>query len=155
MKLKNIFFAGTISGLIMGICLFLGGAVFSRIIYGPQFAPPGKFKPEQMNAFYFIWTKLVIGWVFGLLFTLVYEMLPLRERLTGVLEGMQYGLVFWFVMSLWNISHPLIYGTFNIPDQTFWLVYQLVGFLAFGATLGHIYKKQGQWALLNSDNPKA
>jgi hypothetical protein len=57
MQLKKVFIAGTVSGLTMGIFLFIGGAIFSRIIYGPQFAPPGKFQPEQMNAFYFVWTK--------------------------------------------------------------------------------------------------
>lgn len=49
----------------MGASLFIGGATLSRIIYGPQFAPPGKFAPEQINAFYFIWTKLLIGLFFG------------------------------------------------------------------------------------------
>jgi len=51
--IKRILIYGIVSGIIMGIVLFVGGAIFSRIIYGPQFAPPGKFKPEQINAFYF------------------------------------------------------------------------------------------------------
>jgi hypothetical protein len=153
MQLKRIFTAGTISGLSMGIFLFIGGAIFSRIIYGPQFAPPGKFKPEQINAFYFVWTKLLIGWFFGLLFTFIYEMLPLKIKITGMLQGLKYGFVFWLVISLWSLSHPLIYGTVNTPDQIFWLVYQLVGFLAFGATLGHIYKKREKNELKASDTP--
>ena len=61
MQMKKIIADGTISGLSMGAFLFIGGAILSRIIYGPQFAPPGKFEPEQINAFYFIWTKLLIG----------------------------------------------------------------------------------------------
>jgi hypothetical protein len=65
MKTKKILISGTLSGLAMGITLFIAGAIFSRIIYGPQFAPPGKFEPEQLNAFYFIWTKLLIGIFFG------------------------------------------------------------------------------------------
>ena len=153
MQLKKIITAGTVSGLMMGVFLFVGGAVFSRIIYGPQFAPPGKFEPEQINAFYFIWTKLLIGWFFGLLFTFVYEMLPLRTKMSGMLHGLKYGFVFWLLMSLWNISHPLVYGTVNVPDQTFWLVYQLIGYLAFGATLGYIYKKRARRELAASENP--
>jgi hypothetical protein len=153
MQLKKIFVAGTISGITMGIFLFIGGAILSRIIYGPQFAPPGKFKPEQMNAFYFIWTKLLIGWFFGLLFTFVYEMLPLRTKMAGIFYGLKYGFVFWLLISLWSISHPLIYGTVNVPEQTFWLLYQLVGFLAFGATLGHIYKRRARRELIASGNP--
>jgi hypothetical protein len=152
MQLRKIVVAGTVSGLTMGIFLFIGGAVFSRIIYGPQFVPPGKFTPEQINAFYFIWTKLLIGWFFGLLFTFVYEMLPLRTKMNGVIDGLKYGFVFWLLMSLWNISHPLVYGTVNVPDQTFWLFYQLVGYLAFGATLGYIYKKRVQRELMASKN---
>jgi hypothetical protein len=144
MRIKNFFINGTISGLMMGVFLFIGGALFSRIVYGPQFVPPGKFEPEQINAFYFFWTKLLIGWFFGLFFTFVYEMLPLRTKMNGVIDGLRYGFVFWLLMSLWNISHPLVYGTVNVPEETFWLSYQLVGYLALGATLGHIYKKRVQ-----------
>jgi hypothetical protein len=153
MQIKKIFVAGTLSGLSMGIFLFIGGAILSRIIYGPQFGPPGKFKPEQINAFYFVWTKLLIGWFFGLLFTFVYETLPLRTKMNGLLQGLTYGFVFWLLISLWNISHPLIYGTINVPDQTFWLLYQLVGYLAFGGTLGSIYKKRARKELAASENP--
>ncbi len=141
MKIKKIIAVGIISGLIMGITLFIGGAIFSRIIYGPQFAPPGKFEPEQLNAWYFIWTKLVIGVFFGILFTLLYESLPILKRLSGPLVGLKYGFLFWFVISLWNISHPLIYGSINNKDQLFWLLYSLCGFLAYGFSLGYIYKR--------------
>ena len=52
MRIKKIITIGIISGLIMGITLFIAGAIFSGIIYGPQFAPSGKFEPEQLNAWY-------------------------------------------------------------------------------------------------------
>jgi len=126
----------------MGFALFIGGAILSRIIYGPEFAPPGKFEPEEMNPFYFIWTKLLIGWLFGILFTFIYELLPLRKKISGIVEGLIYGFVFWLIIALWSLSHPVIYGPINIQDQIFWLLYQLVGFLAFGAVLGYIYKKR-------------
>ena len=142
MELKKIATDGMISGLAMGASLFIGGAILSRIVYGPQFAPPGKFEPEQINAFYFIWTKLVIGVVFGILFALAYELLPLRKRLTGVIHGLKYGLGFWILTSLWNLSHPLVYGSLNVPDQTFWILYQLVGFLVFGAVLGYLARRR-------------
>jgi hypothetical protein len=148
MQLKKIAVAGSISGITMGIFLFVGGAILSRIIYGPQFAPPGKFKPEQINPFYFIWTKLLIGWFFGLLFTFVYEMLPLQKKLSGIFHGIKYGLVFWFLISLWNLSHPVVYGNLNVHDQLFWVFYQLVGYLAFGGTLGYIYKKRARKELV-------
>lgn len=144
MQIKRVVSDGTISGLAMGIFLFLGGAVLSRIIYGPQFAPPGKFKPEQINAFYFVWTKLVIGWVFGVLFAFAYELLPLSKKLRGAFHGMKYAFVFWLLMTLWSLSHPVVYGTVNVPDQTFWILYQLVGFLGFGAVLGDLYRRRAR-----------
>jgi hypothetical protein len=144
MQLKKTITAGTISGLVMGVCLFVGGAIFSRIIYGPQFVPPGKFEPEQINAFYFIWTKLLIGWFFGVLFTFAYELLPLRIRFAGAMHGLKYGFAFWFLTSLWNLSHPLVYGSINVPDQIFWLLYQLVGFLGLGTMLGYISKRRAR-----------
>jgi len=142
MQVKRIIADGTISGLSMGAFLFIGGAILSRIVYGPQFAPPGKFEPEQINAFYFIWTKLLIGWFFGVLFTVAYELLPLRKRLSGAMDGLKYGFGFWFVTSLWNLSHPLVYGSVNVPDQVFWVLYQLVGFLGLGAVLGYVSKRR-------------
>ena len=144
MELKRVAVDGTIAGLAMGCFLFIGGAVLSRIVYGPQFAPPGKFTPEQLNAFYFLWTKLVIGWVFGLLFVLAYQLLPLSRKLTGALQGMRYAFSFWLLINLWSLSHPLVYGTVNVPDETFWILYQLVGFLAFGAVLGHLHKRRAR-----------
>ncbi len=150
MRVKNILINGTMSGLMMGVFLFIGGAIFSRIIYGPQFVPPGKFKPEQINPFYFIWTKLLIGWCFGILFTFAYEMLPLRTKITGVLQGLIHGFMFWLLICLWGWSHPLVYGPINVSDQMFWSLYQLVGFLGFGATLGYIYKRRTRNELLPS-----
>lgn len=142
MKLKRVVVDGTIAGIAMGIILFLGGAILSRIIYGPQFAPPGKFKPEQLNAFYFVWTKLLIGWFFGLLFTLAYELLPLSRKLSGAIHGMRYGFAFWILITLWDLSHPLVYGSINPPDQIFWVLYELVGFLGFGGVLGYLCKRR-------------
>ncbi len=142
MKIKRILKIGFISGMVMGITLFIAGAIFSRIIYGPQFAPPGKFDPEQLNAWYFIWTKLLIGAFFGLLFTFFYEILPLSKRIKNAFVGFLYGFLFWFVISIWNLSHPLIYGSINNRDQLFWLLYSLSGFLAYGAVLGFLYKKE-------------
>ena len=141
MNVKRVLITGIISGLSMGVVLFIAGAIFSRIIYGPQFAPPGKFEPEQLNAWYFTWTKLVIGVFFGLVFTWTYEALPLAKRLKSGFHGLRYGFVFWLIVSLWNISHPLVYGSIKNNDQLFWLVYSLFGFLAFGYALGLLYRK--------------
>ena len=141
MNTKKILTSGAVSGLVMGITLFIAGAIFSRIIYGPQFAPPGKFEPEQLNAFYFIWTKLLIGIFFGVVFTFVYEKLPLNRRINGSLQGVKYSFIFWLVFTLWDISHPFTYGSIYNNDQLFWLIYSLCGFLAFGFTIGIFYKK--------------
>jgi hypothetical protein len=140
--IKRILIYGIVSGIIMGVVLFIGGAIFSRIIYGPQFAPPGKFQPEQMNAFYFIWTKILIGIFFGILFTFFYEKLPLSKRLISPFHGLKYGFLLWLIFTLWDISHPVVYGSINNKDQLFWLLYSLCGFLAFGFSLGSLYKKR-------------
>ncbi len=141
MRIKKILTAGIISGLVMGIVLFIAGAIFSRIIYGPQFAPPGKFEPEKMNPFYFIWTKLLIGVFFGIVFKSIYEALPLTKKFKSGLNGLKYGFIFWLIISLWDISHPLIYGSGITKDRLFWLVYTLFGFIAFGYVLGLFYKR--------------
>jgi hypothetical protein len=143
MKLKQIVLVGTPAGLTKGISLFIIGAVAARLIYGPQFAPEGKFKPEQINAWYFIWTKLVIGIFFGLVFTALDEALPLSRRIQGVLDGLKYAFWFWLVIQLWDVSHPLVYGSLKVQDQVFWLVYTLGGFLGYGIGLGLAYRKYG------------
>lgn len=141
MRIKNIVVFGIIAGLIMGITLFISGAILARIIYGPQMAPAGKFEPSQLNAFYFIWTKLVIGVFFGILFTFVYEKLPFVNRIKGPIQGVKYAFFFWLVISLWNLSHPLMYESIDLPNQMFWLLYTLCGFLSFGYVLGFIHKR--------------
>ncbi len=141
MGIKKIITTGIISGLIMGITLFIAGAIFSRIIYGPEMAPSGKFEPSQLNPFYFIWTKLVIGIFFGILFTFIYEKLPLLNRIKGPIQGIKYAFIFWLMISLWNLSHPLMYESINYSNQLFWLLYTLFGFLSFGYVLGFKYKR--------------
>jgi len=141
MRVKRLLITGIVSGLFMGVMLFIAGAVFSRLIYGPQMAPAGKFDPEELNAWYFIWTKLVIGIFFGLVFTFIYEYLPLKDKFKSGLAGLKYGFFFWLVMSLWNISHPLIYGSFESQDRLFWLVYSMFGFLALGYGIGWFYRR--------------
>jgi hypothetical protein len=150
MKINQIIKTGMVSGIIMGVFLFIAGAIFSRIIYGPQFAPEGKFEPEQLNAWYFIWTKVLIGVFFGLLFTWLYEALPISKRLNSALSGLKYGFLFWLAITLWNISHPLIYGSINDKDQLFWIIYSLFGFLAYGYALGYLYKKKNKKELIEN-----
>lgn len=133
---------GIYSGIVMWISLFIGGVILARIFYGPDMAPEGKFDESQMNAFYFIWTKLVIGIFFGILFTAVCEVLSFSKKIIGPLKGLKYAFVFWLIISLWNLSHPLVYGPIDYTDQIFWLLYTLAGFLGLGSTLGFLYKKR-------------
>jgi hypothetical protein len=86
----------------------------------------------------------LIGWLFGILFTLAYDLLPLPTRFTGAIHGLRYGAGFWLLTSLWNLSHPVVYGSLNVPDQVFWILYQLVGFLALGAVLGSLSKRRAR-----------
>jgi hypothetical protein len=141
MGLKKAVLVGLAAGLAMGLALFLVGAIASFLVYGPQFAPEGKFEPAQLNAWYFLWTKLLIGAVFGVLLTVLYELLPLSRRLTGVLAGLRYAACVWLVVFLWGLSHPLVYETVSVRDEVFWLVYTLGGFLGFGAALGVAYAR--------------
>ena len=144
MNWKRIVIIGLISGLVFGIVLFIGGAITSRIVYGPQMAPEGKFDAEQLNAFYFIWTKLVIGIFFGIYFLFMYEKLPITRRINNVSKGILYGFSFWLVISLWNLSHPVTYESTMNRDQLFWLLYTLWGFLAYGGSLGYFYKRENK-----------
>jgi hypothetical protein len=144
MNLKKILFTGTIAGLVMGIGLFLTGAVTSILVYGPQMAPEGKFEPSQMNAGYFFWTKLLIGLFFSLLFTFIYAKVQVVLPSKGILRGLFFAFALWLVISLWAISHPLVYETVAsvaTRDQLFWNIYTLGGFLFYGAAIGLLNRK--------------
>ena len=141
MSLKKILLTGTFAGLVMGIALFLTGAVAAFFTYGPQMAPEGKFEPSQMNPAYFIWTKLLIGWFFGLLFTFIYAKIYPRLPLKGFFRGVLFAVVLWLVVSLWGISHPLVYETIVARHQMFWEIYTLGGFLGYGVALGSLARK--------------
>lgn len=139
MGTRKMIVVGIVSGLVMGITLFIVGAIASRLVYGPQMAPEGKFQPEQLNAWYFIWTKIVIGVFFGLVFTFIYAKVQTILPLKGVLRGLLFALFLWLVISLWSISHPFTYDfatAFATRDQLFWHIYSLGGFLGYGATVG-------------------
>jgi hypothetical protein len=141
MNWKKILITGVISGIIFGLSLFIGGAITGWFVYGEQMAPEGKFEPEQMNAFYFIWTKIVIGIFFGFFFLVIHEILPLSKRITSVAQGILSGFILWLVISLWDLSHPLVYESIYNSNQLFWLLYTLWGFLAYGAAVGYILKR--------------
>jgi len=144
MSPKKILFTGTIAGLVMGIALFLTGAIAAFFIYGPQMAPEGKFEPSQMNPAYFLWTKFLIGWFFGLLFTFIYAKVQAIMPSKGILRGLIFAFALWLVISLWAISHPLVYETVATRDQLFWHIYTLGGFLGYGATVGLLNRKSNQ-----------
>lgn len=140
--MKKVLIKGAISGLIMGVGLFITGAITARFIYGPEMVPDGKFKPEQINAWYFIWTKLVIGVVFGIIFTLMYSKFYSLLKIPNVLKGLIFSLIIWLVISLWDISHPLLYNdNFVNQDSVFWTIYTLGGFLVYGLSIGLIYRR--------------
>ena len=143
MKLGKTILTGVLAGLGMGIALFLTGAVTARLIYGPQMAPTGKFRPEQISACYFSWTKLLIGSFFGVLLSVLYEALPLSKRISGALAGLKYAFPLWVVVYLWGLSHPLVYeGCASVlnRNQLFWMVYSLGGFLGLGIAFGWLRK---------------
>jgi len=142
MRIIKIIVAGLIAGLVMGVALFLTGVIAAFFVFGSEMASAGKFAEWQMDAWYFFWTKLVIGVLFGILFALIYAKLYTSER-CGALRGLLYAVTLWLVISLWGISHPLVYGSIDIHNQLFWHIYTLGGFLAYGITLGFICKRLG------------
>jgi len=139
MNLKKILINGTAAGLAMGLALLLTGAIASYLLYGTWMAPLDKFGPSGMNTAYFLWTRLLIGWLFGILLTLVYAKVSLILAAKGVRRGLRFALAVWLVLSLWEISHPLVYErlanvfTYN---RLFWNIYTLGGFLGYGFVLG-------------------
>jgi len=141
MNFGRLILVGVIAGLVMGVVLFVTGAVASRVVYGRQMAPEGKFEPEELNPWYFIWTKLLIGVVFGVLLSILYEKVPFSTRIDGPVKGLKYAFWLWLVIYLWNRSHPWVYETPGIRDQIFWLVYTLGGFLGFGLAFGYVYNR--------------
>jgi len=143
---KRIAVTGTLAGLNMGFWLFLIGALAARIIYGPQFAPEDKFEPDQISAWYFFWTKLVIGVFFGLLFTGLYEAVPLSRRVAGISGGLKYALLLWLIVSLWGLSHKVMYETLQAQKQVFWLVYSLGGYIGYGLAFGYLCRRWGNGA---------
>lgn len=139
MNLKKILITGTAAGLAMGLALLLTGAVASYLLYGTWTAPLDTFGPSRMNTAYFLWTRLLIGWLFGLLLTLIYAKVRLVLAAKGIRRGLRFAFAVWLVLSLWEISHPLVYERLaNVftTDRLFWNIYTLGGFLGYGFVLG-------------------
>jgi hypothetical protein len=100
-RLIRTILLGVGAGVAMTLGLFMTGAVAARLVYGPQMVPEGKFTAEQINAAYFLWTKLLIGVFFGVLLSVLYERLPLARRITKAREGLWYAVLLWLVVYLW------------------------------------------------------
>jgi hypothetical protein len=65
----------------------------------------------------------------------------------GILRGFYFALALWLVISLWAISHLLVYETVAAVatrDQLFWHIYTLRGFLGYGATVGLLNRKSSR-----------
>ena len=142
MRIIRIIIAGLIAGLVMGLALFLTGIIAAFFVYGSEMAPSGKFAEWQTDVWYFLWTKLVIGVLFGIIFALIYKKLYASES-CGALRGLLYAVILWLIISLWGISHPLVYGSIDVRNQLFWNIYTLGGFLAYGITLGFMCRRLG------------
>jgi len=139
--MKRTLWIGLVAGLAMGLALFLTGAIASRVVYGAQMAPEGKFEPSQLNPIYFVWTKLLIGAVFGVIIAAFYERLPLALRIEGARSGMKYAFGLWIVVSVWGLTHRVAYETLEPRNQVFWLIYTLGGYLGFGYVFGALSKR--------------
>jgi hypothetical protein len=130
-------------GVVMALALFVTGAVAARVVYGPQMVPEGKFTADEVNAGYFLWTKLLIGVFFGVLLSLLYERLPLARRISTARDGLLYAFLLWLVVYLWGLSHPFVYELRWSIDrhQVFWMVYTLGGFLGLGLAFGGLRRR--------------
>lgn len=142
MKIRRIVFLGIIVGVAMSLALFITGAVAARLVYGSGMVPEGKFTTDQISIGYFLWTKLVIGIFFGVLLSMLYEVLPLKTRISNIRGGLLYSFLLWLIVYLWGLSHPLMYElswSLN-KNQFFWMIYTLGGFLGLGVAFGAFRK---------------
>lgn len=122
------------AGVAMALALFVTGTVAARAVYGPQMVREGKLTADQISAGYFLRTKLLIGVFFGVVLSVLYELLPLAKRIGGIRDGVLYAFLLWVVVYLWGLSHPFVYELRWSLDgnQVFWMVYTLDGCLGLG-----------------------
>jgi hypothetical protein len=137
-RMSRAILLGVVAGVAMALALFITGAVAARLVYGPQMVPEGKFTADQISAGYFLWTKILIGVFFGVLLSVLYELLPLAKRISRAREGLLYAFLLWLVVYLWGFSHPFVYELrWSIDrNQVFWMVYTLGGFAGLGLAFG-------------------
>jgi hypothetical protein len=142
-RISRTLLLGVTVGVVMALALFVTGAVAARVVYGPQMVPEGKFTADEVNAGYFLWTKLLIGVFFGVLLSLLYERLPLARRISTARDGLLYAFLLWLVVYLWGLSHPFVYELRWSIDrhQVFWMVYTLGGFLGLGLAFGGLRRR--------------
>jgi len=142
-RMRRTILLGIAVGVAMTLGLFMTGAVAARLVYGPEMVPEGKFTADEVNAWYFLWTKLLIGVFFGILLTVLYELLPLARRIANIRDGLLYAFCVWTVVYLWGFSHPFVYDLRWSMDknQVFWMVYTLGGFLGLGLAFGGLRRR--------------
>lgn len=79
--------------------------------------------------------------------TFIYAKIQTGIPSKGIPRGLIFALALWLMISLWAISHPLVYegaATVTARDQVFWHIYTLGGFLGYGLALGLLSRKRNR-----------
>jgi hypothetical protein len=136
--MKSGILAGAIAGIVAGIVNFALGPMLAQIeiieilggtweIWDPSF--------YVTFALAFISLALIWGTIFGLIYSRYYDSTPGR----GVLKGLFFGLMIWFIKDVAAGSYvALIFVAINISTTLI-----LVGFfmwVVYGLVLGYLYK---------------
>jgi len=136
--LKSGILAGAIAGIVAGIVNFALGPMLAQIeIIEPLGGTWEIWDPSFYVTFAlaFISLALIWGTIFGLIYSMYYDSTPGK----GVLKGLFFGLMIWFIKDVAAGSYvALIFVAINISTTLI-----LVGFfmwVVYGLVLGYLYK---------------
>jgi hypothetical protein len=154
MKTIKAVLLGIPVGFVMGLVLFMVGAILAMIFW--QGAPPGKFSEEMIppliylltklgiqvklvSPIYFLLTKLgfgiVLGAIYGLIYSRIAPLLPTKR----IYRALLFGAGLWFVAAF-----PIFQITLAAKTDIFWQAYSFGGLFLFGLIFGILYKTRSE-----------
>jgi hypothetical protein len=130
---------GIISGLFAGfvkafVSIFISVPLIFRLELPYYFIPPPPETPFTNIIIMEIIYHLILGFIFGIIFSKAYRVIPKK----GVLKGFVFGLFGYLVCNLYWVALFLPYGQLDIAATM--VIYGLIGWIPFGIVLGFVYE---------------
>lgn len=136
MNVKRLLLAGSITGILFGLCDAVLGFISMSLFQLPLFASDPALWKTTFNPVMGLVVDFIYGLLLALIFAVLYPSLPGRRW--G--KGLSFALILWFLRVVMGVVSMRV--MLNVPDPIlgYWLVSGLAEMLVLGLALSGLYR---------------